>query len=162
MSTLPVTYSAIVLPTPISIVSKMATVLIIFGIYLAGITMYTMRSEQYHFNGSMLWNFLMDRKEEIQQNSTVRRAVSQGVAAAKDNIPSSVPVPLASATQRAQRAIEDRIPESFVGKASTETNIGSFVGSNIVVSTIQSMWTRILAWTHVRGNTLYSRKIFGQ
>ena len=140
-----VAYSAIILPTPVSIVSKMAVVLTVFGVYMAGITMYTMRSEQYNFNGRMLWNFLMDRKEDVIPTVTHIKSTVQNHVPAPPHPPAIQVPPIASATQRGQRSPE----ESFVGTR-----------FDPVIRPIQSMWARILAWTHVRGNTMYSRKIF--
>ena len=161
------TYSAIILPTPVSIVSKIVIVLVVFGVYITGITMYTMRSEQYNFNGRMLWNFLMDKKDEMPPiQNTVRNVAAKGASSSVPH-PSVPPVPhhpVASATRRAQRVIEDtksdRIPESFVGSSSSSssTTLGNI--QSMLTRTWEQIYTRLLAWTHIRGNTLYSRKLF--
>jgi hypothetical protein len=143
--------SAIILPTPVSVISKMTVVLIVFGLYLVSIMYYTLTSEKFSFSGHTLMNFLMDRKEDvasIQQHvprvdtNQMKRRIANTVAEANVLIPEPTPTG----------------GEGFVGTESRMPAIMSKVQSTIE-PVLRSIWSHMMTWTHVRGNTVYSRKI---
>ena len=161
----PKVYTAIVLPTPFSVVSKMVVVLLIFGAYLTGIVFYTLYEGKYHFDGRMMWNFLMDHTDDISYpnasaKDSMQRAqhVARQAASIVPSVPSVPSVPFHSATQRAERIIED---ETFVGSLTPEhESVSESWATNWILRPLQRAQMRLMAWTHIRGNTLYSRKLF--
>ena len=171
----PKLYTAIVLPTPFSVVSKMVVVLLIFGAYLTGIVFYTLYEGKYHFDGRMMWNFLMDHTDDISYpnasaKDSMQRAqhVARQAASIVPSVPSVPSVPFHSATQRAERIIED---ETFVGSLQKEqeqeqeqehvpVHVSEPWATTWILRPLQRAQMRLMAWTHIRGNTLYSRKLF--
>ena len=172
----PKLYTAIILPTPFSVVSKMVVVLLIFGAYLTGIVFYTLYEGKYHFDGRMMWNFLMDQTDDISYppaKASTQHVARKAVSTAKEqassapSVPSVPSVPFHSATQRARRDIEDIMEgdENFVGyRAPVATHAPAAEpvswATTWILRPLQLAQMRLMAWTHIRGNTLYSRKIF--
>jgi hypothetical protein len=106
---------------------------------------YTLTSEKFSFSGHTMMNFLMDHKEDVasvQQHvprvdtNQMKRRIANTVAEA------NVPIPEPTQTG-----------EGFVGSAIVSE------AQSTIAPILRSIWSRMMTWTHVRGNTVYSRKI---
>jgi hypothetical protein len=177
---LPVAPAAIILPTPISVVSKLTVVLIVFGLYVGGLLFYTLSTDNYRFNGRMLWQFLMEQNTEHQVpakvdriRSLIHRKASDVAAKTETDVSQLPPIPVPTPTMAAVRDM-DPGEDTFVGDrrsvgtkgtaeafgtlttSSSSSSSGWWQG---IIDRIRQMWSKAMTRMHVRGKTFYARKV---